>query len=55
MRRSFSTPDFLASVPGLQPGRPVALRRVAGFTLLGCSVWLVSMLAFIRSVMGLFH
>jgi hypothetical protein len=55
MRRSFSTPDFLASVPGLRTGGPVALRRAAGFTLLGCSVWLVSMLALIRAVMGLFH
>jgi hypothetical protein len=55
MRRSFSTPDFLALVPGLRPGGPVALRRAAGFTLLGCSLWLVSMLALIRAVMGLFH
>ncbi|MBC9178817.1 hypothetical protein [Pseudoroseomonas ludipueritiae] len=55
MRRSFSTPDFLASLPGMRTGGPVALRRVAGFALLGCSLWLVSMLALVRAVMGLFH
>jgi thiol:disulfide interchange protein len=55
MRRSFSTPDLLASLPGLRPGGPVALRRATGFVLLGCSLWLVSMLALVRSVMGLFQ
>lgn len=55
MRRSTSTPDFLASLPGLRTGGPVALRRAAGFTLLGCSLWLVSMLALVQAVMGLFH
>jgi hypothetical protein len=32
-----------------------ALRRAAGFTLLGCSLWLVSLLAMVRSVFGWFH
>jgi thiol:disulfide interchange protein len=54
MRRFLSTPDLLASLPGLRPGGPVAVRRVTGFVLLGCSVWLVSMLALIRAVVELF-
>jgi hypothetical protein len=31
------------------------LRRAAGFALLGCSLWLVSLLALVRSVFGWFH
>ncbi|MFC4166128.1 hypothetical protein [Teichococcus aestuarii] len=31
-----------------------ALRRAGGFALLGCSLWLVAVLAFFRSVIGLF-
>ena len=55
MRRSLSTSDLLGSLPGLRSSGPVALRRIAGFALLGCSLWLVSMLALVRAFVALFH
>jgi hypothetical protein len=55
MRRFLSTSDLLGSLPGLRPGGPVAVRRLAGFALLGCSVWLVSMLALIRAIVEIFN
>jgi hypothetical protein len=51
MRRISSEPDR----PGLLPYGQQAIRRAGGFALLGCSLWLVSLLALVRSVMGLFH
>jgi thiol:disulfide interchange protein len=55
MRRSFSTSELLGLLPDLRPGGPVVVRRVAGFALLGTSLWLVSMLALVRAFVVLFR
>jgi hypothetical protein len=41
--------------PGLLPSRQQAVRRFAGLALLGCSVWLVSVVALAQAVIGLFR
>jgi hypothetical protein len=56
MRRP-SVPSNLAGLihPNLLPSGQQTLRRAGGFVLLGCSFWLVTLLALARSVIGLFH
>lgn len=51
MRRPSTTSGFSRLLPDGQQ----ATRRFGGFALLGCSLWLVSLLAFGQSVIGLFH
>ncbi|HWL83561.1 MAG TPA: hypothetical protein VNR89_21620 [Roseomonas sp.] len=36
------------------PGRGETLRRIGGFALLGCSLWLVAILAFFQAIIGMF-
>ncbi|MXP61871.1 hypothetical protein E0493_00720 [Roseomonas sp. M0104] len=36
------------------PGRGETLRRIGGFALLGCSLWLVAILAFFQALVGMF-
>jgi hypothetical protein len=40
---------------GLLPSGQQAVRRFAGLALLGCSVWLVSVVALAQAVIGLFR
>ncbi|HWX49930.1 MAG TPA: hypothetical protein VNZ61_17930 [Roseomonas sp.] len=39
---------------GWWPGSGDTLRRAGGFVLLGCSLWLVAILVFFRSIIGMF-
>ncbi|PHK96706.1 hypothetical protein CR162_02025 [Pseudoroseomonas rhizosphaerae] len=54
------TPDPAAApAPGAAQDRIAlagrdALRRAGGFALLGCSLWLVTVLAFFRSIIRIF-
>ena len=43
-----------AGLDALLPSGGSALRRAGGLALLGCSLWLVSIIAFFRAVAGLF-
>ncbi|MCQ4160428.1 hypothetical protein NON00_10860 [Roseomonas sp. GC11] len=43
-----------AALPDLIPSSHTTLRRVAGFALLGLSLWLVSVLALFRVIMRFF-